>query len=129
MALDNGGIATPAPGDLPSTAVLAAMVLSMTTPAKFDGFAEPAQRKEPDVTELPTGRRWAALGGEVILGSIVAVVVSLGLQWIISRLSWPHPSQVPTALIMLAGVLLLAITLLLATRRKWARWLNPLTWV
>lgn len=66
---------------------------------------------------------------ELLASALVAVVVSLAVQWATDRLHIPMPSYVPTALAVFCTVVLLVVLLVMAARRRWAAWGTPAIWV
>ncbi|WP_196218031.1 arabinofuranosyltransferase [Streptomyces blattellae] len=85
-----------------------------------------AGRPAPPTAPPRTGRRRPTAGRfavELVLGSGVALVVSLGIQYVVPRLPLPEPSLLPTLLTTLtttAVVVLLALSVLSAGRRGMA---------
>jgi galactan 5-O-arabinofuranosyltransferase len=77
---------------------------------------------------MPAGHELGRAGLEIMLGSLVAALVSLAAQWIISRLHASRPTFVPNDLIALGMSVLLAGSLLLVVWHRWPRWATPMSW-
>lgn len=68
--------------------------------------------------------------GELALGVLVALVVSVGVQKFVEVIPIPRPSYVPNALIMLCdGLAVLVIVAVVAARRLSHRWSIATAWV
>ena len=62
------------------------------------------------------------------LSAVVAVLVSLAVQWCLARVDLPHDSFVPEAVLNLACAVLLAGLLGLVALRRWPVGTGPLVW-
>lgn len=83
-------------------------------------------------TGLPTGRRLGWAGLEILAGGLVAALLSVALQWVISRAHASRPTFVPNDAIALGGSALVVVGLGLVgwsvVAGRWPRWANPVSW-
>jgi galactan 5-O-arabinofuranosyltransferase len=82
---------------------------------------------EADVAPLTTRRIGRTLG-EMALATVVTIVVSLGMQFVIDRLHIPRPSYVTLAMATLVGAALLVAALLLVSLRRFPPLAKVATW-
>lgn len=76
-----------------------------------------------------SGPRVPALLWQLPLSACVAVVVSLAVQWCLSRVDVPSDSFVPEAAMNLACLVLLTVLLGLAVLPRWTPWSTGTAWV
>lgn len=78
--------------------------------------------------ELPDSRRWRRAGLTVVLGIVLASVLSMAMQWVIGKLQAPWPSAVRPDLVALSiSVLFFACLVFVLTHRQ-GRWKLPVSW-
>jgi len=77
---------------------------------------------------LPSAGMLLRAVGELLLGLVVASLVSLALQWVINRLELARPSNLPSVVITLGGGAAVLLIVVLVLGRRWRSWFTPLAW-
>ena len=80
--------------------------------------ADPALLSELDTPDTLVRRGFGRVLGELAAAAVVAVVVSLGVQFVVSRWHVPMPSYAPQSLISLLCAVAVLAALWLAVRSR-----------
>jgi galactan 5-O-arabinofuranosyltransferase len=92
----------------------------------------PADSADSAGLTVPTGRRLGRAGLEILVGGVLAALLSMALQFVISRAHASRPTFVPNDAIALGVSALVIVGLALAgwslVSARWPRWASPLCW-